>query len=130
MRQFTKIVNAGGRYTNPSKARAYVGRGLAELISGTIENPIEIRMLDEAELSFVRSLMRKAAADPVTGEFSWHVGDSGGSQLMKMLTGRGTKPGVSGGYRVFQAKRGTAASFTQPAYGASKRKPSLDELDR
>lgn len=93
-----KIVNRDNGYTNVNKSKFYLGRKLAALVSGTLDRPIEIRMLDAAELAVVRSEIRRNERDPVTGSFEWYVGDSGGSQLVKSYTG------LSGGMRVFKAE--------------------------
>lgn len=105
MQKFVRIVNRkdGEARTNRKRALNFVSRGMAAVVSCTDTGVIlEIRMLEEAELAVVRSMLRKySERDPVTGNFSWFVGDSGGSRLMKRYEG------VSGGYRVYQATHGS-----------------------
>lgn len=87
----------------------FVNRRMAEvsLICSTTKRVLEIRMLEPAELDAVRRRIRNASDDrEVVGHFVWYVGDSGGSAIMKTLSARGTKSGVSGGYRVFKASHG------------------------
>ena len=98
MQKYVRIVNRS-TYTNPRKAMKYVSRGLASIVSATDDGHItEIRMLESAELALARSANRLLVEeyDPVTGKFHLYVGDSGGSQMMKMYDG------ISGGYRVWQ----------------------------
>jgi hypothetical protein len=106
---FVKIINRN-TYTNQYKAALYVGRGLAEVVTEGLDGaPTEIRMLEAAELSLLRTAIRLAnekILDPVRGSFEWFVGDCGGSKTVKECSGRGTKAGVSGGYRVLKAQRG------------------------
>ena len=101
MKQFVTIVNRGS-YTNPRKALKYVSRGLAAVVACTDNGQItQIRMLEAAELAMTRSILKQYKVfDPVTGSFTWAVGDSGGSKLMKAYEG------ISGGHRVLQASHG------------------------
>lgn len=108
-KQFVKIANRSS-YTNPERALHYVNRRLAvvSLICQATNRILEIRMLEAAELAIERQRCRTAADDrEVPGKFTWHVGDSGGSRMMKDGTARGTRAGQSGGYRVLKADHGT-----------------------
>ena len=84
-----RIINRN-TYTSVKKARDYCRRGLAEAVTAG-----EIRMLEEAELSMMRSAERDVSGD----RYSWYVGDSGGSPMMKELHG------VSVGIRMHKADR-------------------------
>jgi hypothetical protein len=93
----TVTITNRGTFTSGRKAASYCGRGLAEFVSSG-----QIRMLESAELEVIRSgrHIELADRDPVDGKFHWYVGDSGGSRLMKQLTG------ISGGVRVYKAAHG------------------------
>jgi hypothetical protein len=106
MQKFVIIVNRGTpespKYTNPKKALAYVARGLAAVEACSDNGHLtHIRMLEAAELAATKSALRRySERDPVTGNFVWMVGDSGGSRLMKQYEG------ISGGTRVLMAEHG------------------------
>lgn len=107
-KHFVKIANRGS-YTNHERALHYVMRRLAvvSLACAATQRILEIRMLEESELAVERQRLRVVAEDlTVAGSFAWHVGDSGGSRIMKDGTARGTRPGQSGGYRVLKASHG------------------------
>lgn len=60
---FVKIVNRG-TYTNVRKAQRYVERGLAEVfVVGLNRLPIQIRMLEAAELVLLKSHIRRVNRD-------------------------------------------------------------------
>ncbi len=98
-----RIINRN-TYTSGKKAAFYCGKAnpIAEFVS-----PNEIRMLENAEMDAIRiSIARDSDDRQVPGVFAWHVGDSGGSKIMKDGTARGTRQGQSGGYRVLKASHG------------------------
>jgi hypothetical protein len=101
-----RIINRN-TYTSGKKAAFYCGKAnpIAEFVS-----PNEIRMLENAEMDAIRiSIARDSDDRQVPGVFAWHVGDSGGSKIMKDGTARGTRQGQSGGYRVLKATHGDTA---------------------
>jgi hypothetical protein len=96
-----KILNSDRPYTSQRKASFYVKSGRA--IWEDARTRMAIWFLPEGQLI---ATMHEDRA--VSGSFAWYVGDSGGSSLMKAGTARGTKAGVSGGYRVLKAQHGDA----------------------
>lgn len=108
-RHFVKITNRGAAYTSTERALHFVNRQMAEefVVCVLTRRVLEIRMFETSELAAIRARVRTACEQrAVPGKFTWYVGDSGGSKIMKDGSGYRSRNAVSGGYRVLKAEHG------------------------
>jgi hypothetical protein len=98
--QIVRIINRPGKYTSGKRAASYCGRELAMYVSRS-----EIRMLEESELMLLRQatlaarVNNSSTADD-SGKCNWYVGESGGSQYVRDLSG------FANGWRLWNADCG------------------------